>query len=91
MAPAATPTGHDRGMISTAALDPAGGAELMRLLGPLVPDLEDAARHPPAVAAEDWLGPASRACEEAQGEVRGRLGVVLAEIEAVLDAARRAL
>lgn len=78
-------------MISTGALDPAGAAELMRLLGPLVPDVEFAVRHPPAVAAGDWLGPASRACDEMQGEVRGRLGVVLAELDAVLDAVRRVL
>lgn len=82
---------HDRRMTSIGALDPDAGAELLRLLGPLAHEVEAAVRHPPTVAAGDWSGPASRACEELEGELRGRLGAVLAELDVALDAARRSL
>jgi hypothetical protein len=61
--------------------DPEARAELFRLLSPVVDDVADAVGDPPRVAAGDWLGPASRACEHLQDELRGRLGVLLAELD----------
>jgi hypothetical protein len=72
-------------------LDPADAAELLRLLRPVAQEVEDAVRHPPAVAPGDWLGPAADACLELETELRGRLGAVLADLDHALDAVRRAL
>jgi hypothetical protein len=73
------------------ALDPADAAVLLRLLQPVAQEVEEAVRHPPAVAPGDWLGPAADACAELERELRGRLGGVLAELDHALDAVRRAL
>jgi hypothetical protein len=80
-----------RGMTSDPALDPTDAAELLRLLQPVAQEVEDAVRHPPSVARDDWLGPAADACADLEHDLRGRLGAVLAELDHALDTVRRAL
>lgn len=58
---------------SDGALDAAGRAELLRLLGPVAEQLQDALRDPPTVARGDWIGPASEACGRLETELRIRL------------------
>jgi hypothetical protein len=36
------------------------------------------------VSDDDWLGPASRACEQLESEVRGRLTALLGELDRAL-------
>jgi hypothetical protein len=64
--------------------DPDARAELFRLLSPVVDDVAAAAVDPPRVRDDDWLGPASRACEQLQSELRGRLTVLLGELDRAL-------
>jgi len=71
-----------------ASLDDAGRADLLRLLLPIVHDASAALLHPPAVARDDWLGPASERCRELETELRGRLVQVLGELDRALVAIR---
>jgi hypothetical protein len=61
--------------------DPDARAELFRLLSPVVDDVAAAVVDPPRVASGDWLGPASQACDQLQSELRGRLTVLLGELD----------
>jgi hypothetical protein len=70
------------------SLDDAGRADLLRLLLPVVHDVNAALIHPPAVARHDWLGPASDRCRELETELRGRLVQVLGELDRALAAIR---
>jgi len=74
-------------MISAASADPSG-AEVIRLLAPVARELEAAVAHPPAVAAHDWIGPASDACRHGETELRVRLVAALGELDRVLATAR---
>jgi len=72
---------------------PAGAAvsaELTRLLAPVAHELAAAIADPPAVAAHDWIGPASEACRQHETELRVRLVAALGELDRVLAAARSA-
>jgi hypothetical protein len=73
-----------------AALDVGDRTELMRLLLPVAEDLMRAVADPPHVAAHDWIGPASVACEHLEAELRSRVVEALGELERVLASVRSA-
>jgi hypothetical protein len=76
--------------VSPGTPDPSGSAEVMRLLTPVAHELADAIADPPAVAAHDWIGPASEACRRQETELRVRLVTALVELDRVLALARSA-
>jgi len=76
--------------VPAGTLDPAGSAELIRLLAPVARDLATAVSDPPRVAAHDWIGPASEACRQHETELRVRLVAALGELDRVLAAVRSA-
>jgi hypothetical protein len=74
--------------VSAAVPDASASAELLRLLAPVAQELATAVADPPAVAAHDWIGPASEACRQRETELRIRLVAALGELDRVLAAAR---
>lgn len=77
-------SGQHRGMPIPLSPDPDARAELFRLLAPVVDDAAAAVVDPPGVTSADWLGPASRACEHLEAELRGRLVVLVDELDRAL-------
>lgn len=71
-------------------LDAAGCDELLRLLRPVLHDVTAAVVDPPAIARDDWLGPASEACAQLESELRRRLLHVMGELDRVLAVVVRA-
>lgn len=68
-------------------LAPDGRAEVHRLLMSVAEHASAAVVAPPAVARGDWLGPASHACAQLEAELRGRLMVLLGEVDRAAAAA----